>query len=189
VLSHTALWPLLRWAEVGQKPNAAPASLPLPPPRGWGENRRKARRLMDQDKDSLRGKAKGAQVSKVEREIHSLLPIIRQMSGQFPRSRASACITVAWDDKNHKHECPPILPPFHGLLLLNILTFISWGQFSPSNLLLTPSLLIAGEGCGREKAFTLWKYCSATLKTSVLYQHCFSHKCKSQHHIGYYEEC
>jgi len=44
---------------------------------GQDENRRNARRLMDEDSDALIGKAKEVCASKAKRGIHSLLPFDR----------------------------------------------------------------------------------------------------------------
>jgi len=41
---------------------------------------------------------------------------------------------------------------------------------------------------GKEKALMLCKHCSATAKTLVCYQHCSSHKSKTQHPTGFCEE-
>lgn len=38
-----------------------------------------------------------------------LLPGTRQMSKRFLGSRASACVTAAWEDKWRNHECPRFL--------------------------------------------------------------------------------
>ena len=64
-----------------------------------------------------------------------------------------------------------------------------FGQFGSAvlamslpNLLSTTSILTVGSG-GRDKALMLYKHCSAIAKTFLYYQHCFSHKCKTQHHM------
>ena len=50
---------------------------------------------------------------------------------------------------------------------------------SPPSFLCTPSLLAGGVVRETEKALTLCKHCSAITKTSLCYQHCFRHKCKT----------
>jgi len=54
-----------------------------------GENRRKVRKLRDQDNDSLIGKAKAMRARKARR-IHLLLPLGRQMLSHFLGSRTSS---------------------------------------------------------------------------------------------------
>lgn len=85
------------------------ASCSLPSFAGWGQNIRKARRLVDQDNDRLIRKAKAAQETKAEKAILSVLPISRQMSSYFLESWASPCIRVAWEDKDHNHKLPLFL--------------------------------------------------------------------------------
>lgn len=65
-----------------QPPSQAAHSLPSPPE--WRENRWKVRRLVDGDKESLTGKAKGVCASKAETGIHSWLPISRQVCPATP---------------------------------------------------------------------------------------------------------
>jgi len=77
----------------------------------WGENRRKLRRLVVQDNDSLIAKAKAACTSKARTGINSILPVGRKMFSHCLESRASAHITGAWKEKHRKHKC---------LLLLNL---------------------------------------------------------------------
>jgi len=75
----------------------------------WEEDRRKARRLMDQDDNYLTGKAKAAHTSKGKRLIHSLHPIGRQLSSHFLGSSTSVSITVVWENKYYNHACSPFL--------------------------------------------------------------------------------
>ena len=161
----------------------------------WGENRRKAKRLMDQDNNSLIRKTKAVCSSKAKRESQWLLPISRQMSSQCLQSRALAHVMVAWEDKHHNPKCalPPLFPE---LLLLSMMLHgiqYPFGQFgsavsavSPRILLHTPSLLAFGWR-GREITLTLCEHCSAIAETLVCYPHCYPHKCKTQHHRRCYE--
>lgn len=41
---------------------------------------------------------------------------------------------------------------------------------------------------GGKKTLTLCKHCSATTKTPAYYQHCFSHRSKTQYHTGCFQE-
>ena len=52
----------------------------------------------------------------------------------------------------------------------------------------TPSLLTGGTEGGTEKPLMLGKCCSAIAETSVFYQDCFGHRCKTQHDVGGGEE-
>lgn len=60
----------------------------------------------------------------------------------------------------------------------------------PPNLLPTPCLLtrVRWGGEGGKKTLTLCKHCSATTKTPACYQHCFSHRSKTQHRTGCFQE-
>jgi len=73
---------------------------------GQGENRRKARRLVDQDKGGLAGKAKAVHTSKAKRNIQSLLPIGEPVFSHFLESRTPSHVMVTWEDKhcNYKHS-------------------------------------------------------------------------------------
>jgi len=58
-----------------------------------------------------------------------------------------------------------------------------FGQFgsavlavSPPNFLTTPSLFTKGAEREKEKVLTLCKHCSATARTLLCYQCCFSHR-------------
>lgn len=59
-------------------------------------------------KDSLIKKAKAVHATKAKRGIHSLLPISRQMPNFSLGSRASAHVTVAWEDKHHNPSFPEL---------------------------------------------------------------------------------
>jgi len=73
---------------------------------GWEENRRKLKRLMDQDKDSLLSKIKASQACKAKRRIHSLLPIGRQLPSHFIESRVSACMNSLLGKANAYNHKP-----------------------------------------------------------------------------------
>ena len=53
---------------------------------------------------------------------------------------------------------------------------------SSSSLLTIPSLLSGIAEWETEKAFMLFKHCSAIVKTIAMFQLCFGHKSKMQHH-------
>jgi len=59
---------------------------------------------------------------------------------------------------------------------------------SPLSFWCTTSLLIGRAAPEVKKSLALCKHCSATTKTSVCYQHCFSPKAKVQHCTKCYEE-
>lgn len=99
----------LCWVNIGQYPDAHPAAHSLLSPMRQGENRRKARRFVDQDNDILIGKAKAVHASKAKEGITALLPISRQISSCFLASRASACMALAWKYKHRDHEYPHFL--------------------------------------------------------------------------------
>ena len=80
--------------------------------------------------------AKPAYTSKGTRGTHSVLPIGRQTSSHFMESRASAQVTVAWEDKYRKHEHHQFLPLsliFYYWAWQHVLwdiPLLSWGQLS-----------------------------------------------------------
>lgn len=57
---------LLWWVDPGQQPNIHPASCSLPFSMGQGEDRRKVRRPVDRDDDSLIQIAKAVRASKAK---------------------------------------------------------------------------------------------------------------------------
>jgi len=60
---------------------------------------------------------------------------------------------------------------------------------SPSNFLIPGLLSGGGRGVlGKEKALVLCKHYSAIATALLCHQHCFSHKPKTQHHMGCCEE-
>ena len=68
-----------------------------------------------------------------------------------------------------------------------------FGQFRSAVLVVSPpnfvpnACLLSGSQSGKQP-WWLSKHCSAIAKTLVYYWHCFSHKSKTQHHIGCCEE-
>lgn len=161
---------------------------------GW-ENRGKERRFTDWDRDSLIGEAKTAGTSKAKKEFIHYFPSARQVLSHFPVSRASACLRVTQEDKCHKHKRHPLFSTFPELLLLNMVSDgmeYPSGQSGSAILTVSPGCICWGRrGAEEEKetAFMLRRYCSAIAKTLVSYQHCFSHKSKTQQHMGYYGRC
>lgn len=164
-------------------------TLTLPPRQDRGDN--KTEKLVVSDKDSLIRKVKAVCGNKAKRGIYSLLPISRQMN----ENRVSICVAVAWVDECHNHECPCILPfPLafnaeHNVIWYGVFCWALWVNcpLCPLTASYSPTAPWPWGGVVGEKAFMLWKHCSATAKTLV-YQHCFSHKCKAHHHTCCPEE-
>ena len=126
--------------------------------------------------------------SKAKQGIHSLLPIGRQAFSRLQESRAPSCITVTWEDKHHHSKRPPflLLPSAfyaehdvigYGISLWSV--GLSCPSCVPSQLFLHAQSTHWWVGVTAEKALTLCKHCSAIMKTSLNYQHCFRHKSKT----------
>lgn len=157
------------WADTGQQPNIHLLLAHSPLLGDWEKNRKKATRHVDWDNDSVSKKQKLHSQAKKKRGIHSLLHTGRQISSYYLESRASACITVTWEDKQTKHECTPFLLlslSWAWCYMIWNTTFISLGQLSWLCPFPTSFPPIAYWPWGRgEKALTLCKQCSATAKT------------------------
>lgn len=54
------------WADPSQQPNTHTAAYSFPPPKVWGENRRKVGIFMNQDKDRRISEAKAVHTSKAK---------------------------------------------------------------------------------------------------------------------------
>lgn len=96
------------------------AHSPLP---GTGEkliiikkkSKRKGKRQVDQDNNSLIRKAKAPCTSKAKRGIHWLLHFPsagRCLATSWEAWPQYACLMAARENKHHNHEHPPFLPPF-----------------------------------------------------------------------------
>lgn len=145
-------------------------------PTGWGENRRKARHLVNWNNDSLIEKAKAEGIREAKRSIHWLLPTARQMSNHFLGSKISACIIIFKKHKCYHWKHPPfLLFPFslycgaEHHTVWNIPVII-WGHLSWLCPLPTSCPPLASSLQGKEKALRLCKHCSVTTKTLVRYQ-------------------
>jgi len=148
----------------------------------------KVRKLVGWDKHSLIGKAKTTHTSKSKEGIISLLPIGRQVFNHLQESRALSHVTGRRMPSLRTSTLPS---SFHSFILLSMMSYgveHLCGQLavspavpavSPPNFLCTPSPLAGGAELEAEKAFTLCEHCSAMTKTSLCYQHCFQHKCKT----------
>lgn len=136
-----------------------------------GQSRRKARKLLDQDYDSL------IETSKLHMQtnrIHSPLFVGRQMFSCFLERRASSCITVIWEDKHHQTS-PFSSSPFFQLLLLSQFG-LAVPAVTPLSFWPTPALLLAAWKNMKEK-----QHCPAIPRTQMCCRHCSVHKCKAWH--------
>lgn len=165
---------LLWWADPSQQPNTHPAAYSLPSLTRQGKKRRKARGLVHLDNNSLTGKAKAVVISQAKYGISSLLHISRQMSSQFPASRASAHVMLVWDDKLHHHKClssscPEVFflrVPLHGMeYFLVALSLLSGSaMLSPLSILPFPRPTHFWMCVGWVETLMLFKYCSLVAK-------------------------
>lgn len=146
--------------------------IPLP----QGENRRKARCLVNWNNDSLIEKAKTEGTKEAKRRIHSLLPTARQMSNHFLGSNISACIIIVREHKCYHWKHPLFLLIFFSLYcgaehhtVWNI-HVVNWDHLFWVCPLPTSCPPSAPSLQGKEKALRLCKHCSVTTKTLVCYQ-------------------
>ena len=151
---------------------------------------------MDQDRRLNRWRRGGGGCGNSDKQEISHL--LSQADRSWDRLRAAATLEAS------AHL--PFLLPLPQFLLLSVMLYgmeYSFGQFgssvvpvSPPSLLPTPSLFMDGGGRdddwqsgGGKNALTPCKHRSAVVKTLVPCQHCFSHKSKTQCHMGCYGEC
>ena len=146
----------------------------------------KVRKLLGWDKDCLIGKATCA--SKAKREINSLHPINRQAFSHLRESRAPSHVDGYLGRQTGNSKCPlsPSSSPsfycsaWHHMVWNSPL--VSWAQLSQlcplPNFPCSPAHLLVGQG-KQQTRFWLSKRCSAIMKTSPCYQHCFQNKSKT----------
>lgn len=104
--------------------NSHTATCSFSTPAEWGENRRKAKKLLDRDNGSLIGKVKVVCTTITRGGVHPLLPIAGHTSIHLMRSRASACIISAQEENYHNYGCLCSFPlPLYVLLLLSSLRY------------------------------------------------------------------
>lgn len=105
------------------------------------------------------------------------------MFSHLQESRPPSHVTVSWNDKRH-HSWHPPLPSSSSFMCWPWchmewdIPRVTWGQLSCpcplSQLLVHPQPTRWWVGWDAEKALMLCKHCSATVRTSLCYQHCLS---------------
>ena len=119
-------------------------------------------------------------------------------AGVQPSPGQQGSITMCNGDLGRQTPSLQMSPPSFFFPQLYMLGMTSYGleyrlgqlgsAVSPPGSLCPPSLLAGGVGGEAEKASALCEHCSAITKSSLCYQHCFQHKCKTQLHASYCEE-
>jgi len=148
----------------------------------------RVRKLMSWDKDSLTEKAQAMHTSKAKQEIHSLLPIGRQVFANLQKSRAPSYLGVIWEDKCHHSKFPSFLlflPAFiaecditwHGISLW-------WtGVSCPSCVLF--QLLVHLQPTRWQDGVRSRGGLDSITKTSLYYQHSSLTKSKTEHYTNH----
>lgn len=98
-----------------QPPNTHAAIHLCPSHTGWEKKRKRVKRLVDQDNDSLIVKAKPAHTSKAIRGIYSPFLI-----SHFLESRASVHVTFAWEHKSSNHRLSAFILLSHNFIWYRI---------------------------------------------------------------------
>lgn len=102
-----------------------------------GENRRKARRLVDEDNDSLVWKIKAVcKKGNLFTTFHQQTDVSHSRESGY---RASAHLIVVWEDKRCSHEHPRCLLLSQRLFLMSMMLYIWCGILLGSILIICPS--------------------------------------------------
>lgn len=139
----------------------------------------KWRNLKGRDKESLTGKGKGGRGDKQHKGTRSPPPTSRPVLSQSLSN-------------SHLGSQPPLLPPsvFIGDMRLHcteyplLPTWVTSPGWSPPSLSPALTPLVGGAEWETGEAPMLRKHCSAIAKALGSYQHCFSHRSKTQHHTS-----
>lgn len=169
------------------------ASHSFPSPVGWAKCKRMARRLMNQDKDSLIGEVKSARSKQSRNSLH---PFHQQANVQSSPGRQGLGIHKASLGRQMSQPPSPLLPLSLEILLLNLTwqgiwqgsIWVSCSGYVPFQPQLSLSLLTEGTEWEAEKALTTCRHCSAMARTLVYYWRWCRHKSKARHPMGHYVE-
>lgn len=144
---------------------------------------------MVRDKGILIRNAKDMHGSKAKRGIYSVFLISRKKSSHFLGSKALTCVGIPLEDKCHSHEFL--------LCHLSLSFYCRAWHYVVCNTLFNSLDPYPLPTSFHPQLTSLWglrgqverqPWCCASTKTLVSYRHCSSHKCKTQHRMGYYEE-
>jgi len=131
----------------------------------------------------------GPLASVVHKSFPEGIPLLHSL--QEPPRTADCCPST------NASANPPVAGLSHPLIpgcgpQLNRYNNYRFSRPHSSQFIITSNPLYSTPGtkkhCEKQKALMRFKNCSAIAKTLVCYQHCSSHKSKSQHHTGFYEE-
>lgn len=162
------------WNDPLQQQSTHMATCSLPPWQDEAEN--EVRKPIGGDTDGLisEGSGEREQTSDAKPTIHHLPQVewCPPVSKQQPPWKATP------------PQCFSLGLGYVGVLLPSIMLYkmeYPFGQFGSA-------AQLHPQGAEEEKFRAPGRHCSATAKTLVGYQHHFSHKCKTQHHLGHCKE-